>query len=414
MRRQLHAERALLGAVLTDPGQRELALRFVQAEDFLRPWHGQVLAAIGRAGARGVVAGPREVYAELKNDADLPVSVSHDAALLADLMHASPRAGHAPVYAGMVIRAAMRRDLAMFGGQLQQAAETGDEPVGDWALSSVRNLAARIRRDVAAGHRRLASLPAQMRQELAAPSPGRSVHEEVAWRARLVRDELVRLREGLWALDDADVARRLTWVAEQVAENAAAFAGEFDRQAGRLAARARGPADAAERAGGAALRDLVADPGQLDALAGWLEPGHFAVRRQAVTYSAMADLRRAGLPVDAVTVSWEAGRRGIDFAPAELSGGCGAFAVSNAVQVCRRAMLARAADAGTELQAGSADEAMPLAEVLRAGDGQLRALDRDLAPGRCGVPGRGGEVVALPGRRPGRAAGPVADREAIS
>ncbi len=181
----------------------------------------------------GLVPGPLEVYAELKNDPDLPASVSHDAALLADLMHAAPRAGHAPVYAGMVIRAAMRRDLGLFGGQLRQAAEAGEESVGDWELASVRDLAARVRRDLAARRCRLGSLPAVMRQELAVPSAESSAHGEIARRARLVREELVRLREGLWAAQDAEVARRLAWIAEQVAVNAAAYDALFDRPGGR-------------------------------------------------------------------------------------------------------------------------------------------------------------------------------------
>jgi len=83
MRAEIQAERALLGAVLTDPAGNDDVLRFVSPDDFLRPWHGQVLAAMRRLRARGVAPGPRAVYAELRNDPDLPQAAARDAVPLA-------------------------------------------------------------------------------------------------------------------------------------------------------------------------------------------------------------------------------------------------------------------------------------------------------------------------------------------
>src|SRR6266568_3443977 len=42
----LQAERALLGARLMDPDGQQRVLGLVHPDDFYRPWHGQVLAAM--------------------------------------------------------------------------------------------------------------------------------------------------------------------------------------------------------------------------------------------------------------------------------------------------------------------------------------------------------------------------------
>jgi replicative DNA helicase len=116
MRAEIRAEQALLGAVLADPEGHDDVLRLVSPEDFLRPWHGQVLAAMRQVRARAVAPGPLAVYAELKKNPDLPQAVARDAVPLADLMHASPCSSHASTYAGMVIGAAVRRGLVGAAG----------------------------------------------------------------------------------------------------------------------------------------------------------------------------------------------------------------------------------------------------------------------------------------------------------
>lgn len=157
----LHAERALLGAVLTDPGGQQRVLGLVEPDDFYRPWHGQVLAAMQRLRARGVLAGPERVYAELRRDPELPRSVSYDAVPLADLMAGPARPAHAPAYAGIVIGAGVRRRLGVCGGRLRQAVgHGGGGPVDDWHLEGVRQVVSGEWAQVEAGRRRWASLPA--------------------------------------------------------------------------------------------------------------------------------------------------------------------------------------------------------------------------------------------------------------
>jgi replicative DNA helicase len=91
-----------------------------------RPWHAQVLAAMCRARARGVLPGPAEAYRELQADPDLPRTVAADAVPLASLMEAAPRPEHAPAYASMVVEGGIRRRIHLAGARLVQACEDGD------------------------------------------------------------------------------------------------------------------------------------------------------------------------------------------------------------------------------------------------------------------------------------------------
>src|SRR5712691_13368659 len=118
-----------------------------------------------------------------------------------------------------------------------------------------------------------------------------------------------------------------------------------------------------------------------------------------------ADPGRGRLPVDPVTVSWEAARRGTSVDPAELAGGYRAFAAGSVVQVYRRAVLARVQQAGLEIQADADDVRLPVASVLELAGEKLAAAERDLAPERCQSPSRGAEVVPLGGRNAGRGRG---------
>src|SRR5215472_17711291 len=99
----VQAEQATLGAVLADPAAQQHVLDLVEPDDFQRPWHAQVLAAMRRVQKGGRLPGPEEVYTELRRDPDLSRSMSADAMPLADLMSASPRPGHAPAYAAIVM-----------------------------------------------------------------------------------------------------------------------------------------------------------------------------------------------------------------------------------------------------------------------------------------------------------------------
>jgi replicative DNA helicase len=180
----MHSEQALLGAMLTDVRVRHAVLGLVSPEDLHRPWHGQVLAAMQRLDARGVVPGPVEVYAELQRDPELPRSVSHDAVPLAGLLHAAPRASHVFAYAGIVIGAGIRRRLSLGGGRMRQAAKTTSEPVDDRKLEAAQWVVSQARRDAEACGQRWKSLPHQVRREL--PAPARDRAEGACRRVRRV------------------------------------------------------------------------------------------------------------------------------------------------------------------------------------------------------------------------------------
>ena len=112
-RLSVRVEQAMLGAVLSDPTGQPQVLDWLEPTDMRRPWHGQVLGAMQRLRGRGTPPGPLEVYAELQNDPDLPASVGQDAVLLADLMAAAPRTGHAQHYAAMVVEGGVRRRMCL-------------------------------------------------------------------------------------------------------------------------------------------------------------------------------------------------------------------------------------------------------------------------------------------------------------
>jgi hypothetical protein len=395
----MHAERALLGAILSDPNGQRGMLRLVTPDDFYRPWHGQVLAAIPRLDSRGVSPGPREVYAELNRDPDLPRSVADDAVPLADLVHVSPRGSHAPVYAGIVIGSAIRRHLTVSGGRLRQAGHADADPVDDRVLEAARRVVARERRDTEVSARRWGRLPAAVRQELPAALGASRPNAEIAWRARQVRDELVRLREDLWAEDRTRVAERLATIAGQLAEESAQAMTQHEQSHNVSMVSTAGPHGAdAEAAGLTALRDLIASPRLMNDIAGWLQPSYFARPRHGTIYQVIADLHQARMPVDPVTVSWQAARRGVTVEPRELAGGYGAFAQGSAAQVYRRAVLADVQQVGLDIQASASDPRQPIVSLLHVTSDRLAAAEHDLAPERCRVPSRAADVLALPAK----------------
>jgi DnaB-like helicase N terminal domain len=324
--RRVRAEQALLGAVLSDPAGQQDVLDLVRRGDMHRPWHGQVLAAMRRLRGRGVPPGPLEVYEELKTDPDLPRPVSHDAVPLASLMEAAPRAGHAPAYAAMVIDGGIRQRIALAGSRMAQA---GGDPDAD--LDAAFSVVGQARRELDACRARWEALPEPVRRDLPAPHRDDGEYAEAARRARAVRDEIGRLRTDLWTESSAAVEERLASIAQLLAETAAASASQRERLAQRRASReARPQGPEAEAAGAAALHDLCADPSQLASVRGWLQPGHFALPEHGELYAAIKDMHAAGRPVDPVTVSWEASRRGVQVDAADLAGGTGVFAWSNA------------------------------------------------------------------------------------
>ena len=388
----IRAEQALLGAVLLDPADQQHVLDLVEPGDWRRPWHGQVLAAMRRVQARGGQPGPAEVYAELQNDPDLPMSVSRDAVPLAILMEAAPRAGHAEAYAAIVVEGGIRRQLSLAGSRLAQVAESGD-------LEAALYQASQARRDLDACRDRWLALPEGLWRE-APPeySQGEPGHN-AAHHAAAVRQEIRRLREDTQASRAAGVGEWVAVIARDVAQAVAAGAALRERQVpGSESTVARPSGEVAETAGAGALRDLAAEPSQIARVRGWLRPEHFAVAEHGQVYALMRDMDAAGKPVDPVTVCWEAARRGVRADPAALTGGTGAFAVASARDVYRHGLLAQAAQAWHDIAAGATDLRCPPRQLLHSAAERLRTLEA--APRPQAQHGQNTQVVTLPGRSP--------------
>ena len=94
----------------------------------------------------------------------------------------------------------------------------------------------------------------------------------------------------------------------------------------------------------------------------------------------MRDMAGGGLPVDPVTVSCEASRRGIEADPADLAGGIGPLAVASAKEVHRHGLLAQVAGAGMDIQASAEDHRLAPGMLLRSAGDRLRQLDRGPHP----------------------------------
>lgn len=351
----VHAERALLGAVLLDPAGEQRVLDLVEAADMFRPWHAQVLAAMQRARSRGALPGPAEVYRELQDDPDLPRSVARDAVPLAGLMEAAPSSRHAPAYAAMVIEGGIRQRLYLAGSRMVQASGTGE-------VEAAWQQAARARRELDACTARWLALPAHLRREL--PS------------------------------------------------GKAATAGDEPGQ--RASARRAGPrGDHAVAAGARALRELAAAPSQLADVSRWLRPEHFARPSDGALYAVMRDMNVAGMPVDPVTVTWEAARRDVQAEPARLAGGTGAFAAASAREVYQHGVLASVAQAGKDMQACAARPGCSPGRLMQQAADRLRAVEVRPQAGAVTERDRPGSFhdragpVWQPVRRPGRQ--PVTD-----
>jgi replicative DNA helicase len=369
--RRIQAEQALLGAILSDPAGQAHLLELVNPEDLVRPYHGQVLAAMQRLRGRGTTPGPLAVYEEIQKDPDLPRSLSHDGVLLASLMEAAPRADHAPAYAAIVVGCGIRQRITLAAERMTQAAESQD-------LDAALAMAAQARQELGRCQARWEALPEPMRRELPVPVTAHYGYAEMTRSVTAARDEIRRLREDLLAGTPRGLGERLALIAQQVADVAAASADLHERQERPQPASAARPGSAdAEEAGARALRDLAADPSQIRVVRGWLRPGHFALPVHGDLYAVMRDMADAGEPVDPVTVSWEASRRGIEVYAEDLAGGMGPLAVASAREVNRHGLLAQVADAGHAIQASADDDGSAPWQFLRSASDHLRCVDRD-------------------------------------
>lgn len=366
----VRAEQALLGAMMSDPLRQAAVLDLVRPGDMYRPYHGQVLAAMQRLRATSVAPDPVSVRAELAHDPDLPRLVALDGVLLAGLLEAAPRPGHAPTYAAMVIDHSIRRQVMLAGSRMTQAAQTGDLDAALWMTAVVGN-------DVDACQMRWEGLPEPMRRELPAAASGRDrPAREAVGQLRAAAREIARARHDAHVGAVDDLTKRLESIARHIAQ-----AATESKLAGRGSLREPRPIGrAAETAGGLLLRDLAAGPAQIPMVRGWLSPGHFARPEHGHIYALIRDMHAAGQPIDPVTVSWQAARRGIAVAVAELEDGTAPFAVARAREVHRHGLLARISLAGRDAIAAAADPQVPCAKLLRDCGQRFRNLEREPGP----------------------------------
>src|SRR5262249_60282087 len=95
---------------------------------------------------------------------------------------------------------------------------------------------------------------------------------------------------------------------------------------------------------------------------------------QGELFAVMRDLDAAGHPVDPVTVSWEAARRGINMDATDLADGVGPFAIASAREVHRRGLLAQIDQAGRDIQADASEPAVGTGGFLGEAHGHLARL----------------------------------------
>lgn len=320
--RGVGAERALLGAVLLAPAGQQQALDLVKTEDMCRPWNAQVLEAMQRIRDRGALPDPLAVYGELQNDPDLPPSLARDAVPLADLMEAAPYARHAPTYAAMVVESGIRNRLCIAGSRMVQVSEIGD-------LDAAWRVTAQAHHEVDACTARWLALPAPLRREF---------------------------RAGTIA---AAVMQRSHRAEEQVA---------------------RPSTEAATAVSGTAVRDLAAAPARLAAVRTWLRPEHFARPEDGALYAVMRDMDASGMPVDPVTVTWEAARLGLQPNPDNLTGGMGPFAEASAREVYRHAQLAHVTQTGQAIQDAATSPKSSPRQLLQTAADRLQTLETQPTP----------------------------------
>ncbi len=368
------AEQALLGAILSDPAGQARLLDLVEPDDMSRPYHGQVLAAMQQLRGSGTAPAPVAVYEEIKKDPDMPRGLSHDGVQLAALMEAAPRSDHAPAYAAMVAGGGIRRWIALAASRMTQAADSQD-------LEAALGMAAEASREIERCQARWDALPEPLRRDLPVPAGDLDGRAEMIRSLAAVRDEVRRLRRDVLAGTGHGLAERLEAIAQQVTDVAAASAELRERlERARAAAEARPGGPDAQEAGARALQDLAAGPSQIRTVRGWLQTEHFARPEQGSVYAVMRDMTDADRPVDPVTVSWEASRRGIEADPADLAGGTGALAVASAREVHRRGLLAQVASTGRAIQASAGNHRLAPGLLLRSASDRLRQLHRSPQP----------------------------------
>ena len=271
-------------------------------------------------------------------------------------------------------------------------------------------MTARARADLENSRVRWEALPPEARREIPGPGRDRLDAAAIARQAKAIRDDIGALRENLWAESQAGIEERLSGIAHRLAEVAAAQADRRERQAARQAAREARPATpAGGQASSQCLKDLTARPEAIDDVRPWLRPDHFATAGQGDTYAVLRDMRAARKPIDPVTASREARRRGVE---ADLDDGTATQAETSARELHEHATLSRVGQAGRDIQAAASDQTAGLTSVFRTADRGLRQAEaeadvhRQREPQPSPPPAPPGRQLTVPPGAPRRHAPP--------
>jgi replicative DNA helicase len=439
----VRAEQALLGAILLDEQTRasdpekaknsarllDEVVRWVMPGDFLRPYHQQVWSAVRALRGRRELATPEAVRAELGRSAQLRPETAQDGLLLHQLTSATPVVSRAPLYGGMVVEAALHREMHAEAVRLEQAAREGD-PAGLVSAQAhsrtrvgiLRNRWERVPDGVRARLDRPATFEAARPSRAEAAEQARRLAAQAAQiQAKAAEQIRAAQRAGRAGAADLSVAemlaemlRRLVSVVDYLANasidsprqapthgrvalapgqslagggkwNAAFVSAEADALTRDQPAQAEdeqdreGPDPARVALEGRLIGCLLADQSQVDDLA--LTGDEFTDPSAKAMYAAVTEIHRAGGAVDELTVQWAAQRAGADLTELNpefrqaindglLVGSAPVYA-GELVEVATREQATKAAE---QLRQASADPRVTPARMLAEAEVTLAGL----------------------------------------
>ena len=123
----LDAEESLLGAMLLSTDAISIATELLTADDFYKPAHGQIFAAISRLYETGQAADAVTVADEL--DRAGLAAIGADPAALVSLQTNTPSSANATYYAGIVQELAILRRLIGASGEISDLAYSAPDDV---------------------------------------------------------------------------------------------------------------------------------------------------------------------------------------------------------------------------------------------------------------------------------------------
>lgn len=139
--RDIPAEQATLGAILLSADTARTLLPLLRPEQFHRPAHGELLAAMQHLQATGDPVDPLTVHAELRRRGRAQFGQLSAAVVLHDLLAATPGAAHGRYYAAIVADTAARRRAVEAGVRLAQLAGSGQGDLDQLMSDVVREVA---------------------------------------------------------------------------------------------------------------------------------------------------------------------------------------------------------------------------------------------------------------------------------